>query len=254
MFKHDYRLLKKLKYFDFNYTFVVFPPTFFPSTHILLSFPMPSFSANVHSNRKDGVTFHDDCIISSENDCVIVMTESHRFTVHNPRATLREVIKAYWHDSDPLFTRNYPAQSSVQELLDVAIADFPVTGPVANDMEYTIELRNDSADKTESKRNVCCIQLASNYRGFIGDVDLEIGDDAVRVSTETSNFVFPRLTTLRDIARTCWYESNPLLFRNCLPAPLAAQALLDVPATGLSEVQDQLILEIYEKGNILYKD
>ena len=193
------------------------------------------------------------------------MTESnHHFAVHNPRATLREVIHAYWYDSDPLFIRNRPTpQSSAQELLDVAIADFPVTDPpltepVADDMEYTIELRNYSGDKssggkTESKNNVC-IQLASNYRGFISDVDLDMNGDNVHVSTETSNFVFPCDVTLRDIARTCWHEPKPLLFRNCRPAVTSAQDLLDVPVAELSHVQDQLMLEIHEKGNILYSD
>jgi hypothetical protein len=101
------------------------------------------------------------------------------------------------------------------------------------------------------KTNVC-IQLASNYRGFICDVDLEVHHDKVHVSTETSNYVFPHSVTLRNIAMTCWCESKPLLFLNELPAPTSAQELLDVPVAELSDVQDQLMLEIHEKGNILY--
>ena len=101
-----------------------------------------------------------------------------------------------------------------------------------------------------------CVQLASNYRGFICDVEIKFDGDNILVSTDTSNFVFPRTATLRNIARTCWQESKPLLFRNCMPAPASAHDLLDVPVVDLQQEQeqDQLMLEIHEKGNILYAD
>jgi hypothetical protein len=106
---------------------------------------------------------------------------------------------------------------------------------------------------TQTKNNVC-IQLASNYRGFIDDVNLEISNDAVHVSTDASNFVFQRGTTLRDIAKACWCESKPLLFRNGIPAVTPAHDLLDVSIPQLLTENQQLILEINEKGAILYKD
>jgi hypothetical protein len=98
------------------------------------------------------------------------------------------------------------------------------------------------------------IQLASTYCGFIGDVEIEFQpEECIRVSTEKSNYVFPHDATLRTIAKTCWCESKPLLFRNKLPVPTTAHELLDVPVAQLPQ-NDQLILEIREKGNILYKD
>lgn len=111
-----------------------------------------------------------------------------------------------------------------------------------------------STTSTNVHKTNVCIQLFSNYRGFIGDVDLAIDGDKVHVSTETSNYVFPPSVTLRNIAMTCWCESKPLLFHNELPAPTEAEDLLDVPVTDLVRIQDQLMLEIYEKGNILYSD
>ena len=184
---------------------------------------------------------------------IVVTAEEDHLLIDNERATLRELIKAYWGDSCDAIITNNSTGSRVQDLLDTAIMDFPPSTSTPDVTDYTIELckEGNSTNKTTKK---ICIQLASNYRGFICDVDLEVRGDKVHVSTETSNFVFPCDTTLRNIAKTCWHESKPLLFLNELPAPTSAQELLDVPVAELSDVQDQIMLEIYEKGNILYKD
>jgi hypothetical protein len=209
---------------------------------------MPTLSATVCSRsdwpRKNAISYHGECIIRSDNDCVVVMTDSEYHKVNDPRATLREVIKAYWDDSAPLLT--YVARGSdspvrAQELLDVAVADFPDA-----DREYDIELGGGAEGAIR-------VQLASNYRGFICDVDILMEGGAVKVSTDTSNFVFSGGATLREIAKTCWHESKPLLFRDEMPAPVPVQELLDIPVADLPR-HSELTLEIYEKGNILYSD